>query len=237
MKKLADLLSLTIQMLDSGFSPPNTAGSVGLPLQPNPLLHKLCPSDQLEYVQLVNHLAYSDERNRRNLGMSTFLKHLTLIHDFVCRGDGSDALRGLICGIEFGHKSFLINTRQLKILMFRSKSCMNGCFQRLGYAVCRPNRDFAAIFAEILPGYGVHCSTPRQWCVRTATDAVTWSLSPNIQFEFAGPIIEQTPAVTESQPAQKKPASTFMFAIEELLNPPTQCDIHRMFAQLPPLRS
>jgi hypothetical protein len=147
------------------------------------LISRLSPPDQADYLRLVHQFNSSEDRNKRNLGMSTFVKHLGMIHSFVCRGDSCDALRGAACGIEFAPNAFLINTRQLKKLMVRSKSCMNGCFQKLGYGVCRPARELQSVFAQILPGCSEQAFTARQWCVRKANDSHSISFTPNVQFD------------------------------------------------------
>lgn len=157
----------------------------------DPMICKLPATDQAEYIHLMNLFAYSDDRNKRNLGMATFIKHLGMIHSFVCRGDSFDALRGMICGIEFGVNSFLINTSRLKKLMYRSKSCMNGCFQKLGYNVCKPSHDISTLFSQILPGVSSQFLTARQWCVRKAGENPKLSLIPNIKIEIVGS--HQTP--------------------------------------------
>jgi hypothetical protein len=143
--------------------------------------------------------------------MSTFVKHLGMIHSFVCRGDSGDALRGAVCGIEFAPNAFLINTRQLKKLMVRSKSCMNGCFQRLGYAVCRPNRELSAIFGQLVPYSGEQVFSARQWCVRKATDSHSISFAPNVRFE----IVNEPEVVVQ----QGQSDGAWMFGIRNLLNP------------------
>jgi hypothetical protein len=196
----------------------------------NPLVSRLCPADQVEYLRLVNAFASSEDRNKRNMGMSTFVKHLGMIHTFVCRGDSFDSLRGVVCGIEFGPGSVLINTRQLKKLMFRSKSCMNGCFQRLGYAACRPSRDVESLFAQILPGWGAQLFTSRQWCVRRAVDSHAVTFQPNVHCELAA----------DGDPPAGGPApnSAFIFNIRNLLNhPPPDADFRPICdSELPPLR-
>ena len=207
----------------------------------DPLLCKLPPSDQAEFFNLVNVFAYSDDRNKRNMGMSTFVKHLVMIYSFVCRGDSYDSLRGVVCGIEFGLNSFLINTSRLKHLMFRSKSCMNGCFQKLGYTVCRPAHEITSLFAQILPAYGSHFITARHWCVRRVTEASTLCFIPNIKIEIAvfdTPPASPVPACEEKGGDEATPSESFPFDIQALLNRQAPvADIHRMKGELlPPLR-
>lgn len=182
--------------------------------------------------------ALADDRNRRNMGMTTFVKHLSMIHAFICKRDCFDALRGVICGIEFGNNSFLVNTGRLKRLMFRSKSCMNGCFQKLGYNVCRPAQDMASMFAQILPACGTHICTARQWCVRKAVDGVAWSLPPNITIEIAAGTDSSPSSPLSVEDKGTKSGGSFMYDIQSLLNIKAPVDgIHRMtFDKLPPLR-
>ncbi|EAY14197.1 hypothetical protein TVAG_373300 [Trichomonas vaginalis G3] len=136
----------------------------------DPFMMRLSYQDQIEYMRLVQYFQYSDDRNKRNLGLSTFAKHISLIHRFIYRGDSQDTYRGLLCGIEFGIDSLLINTSRLKHLMCRSKSCMNGCFQKLGYAISRPVQDFQTLFSQSGSSFDNAFINPRQWCVRRLQD-------------------------------------------------------------------
>jgi hypothetical protein len=162
------------------------------------------------------------------MGMPTFLKHLRMIHVFVCRGDALDALRGAVCGIEFGRNAFLINTRQLKKLMCRSKSCLNVCFQRLGYAVSRPARDIPLMFTQLMPGFAGHV-TARQWCVRKAIDPQAPQFIPNVACELAA---------DSDSPCVEAADSAFVFDIRNLLNHPVPGSDRSLIRipSLPPFR-
>lgn len=212
------------------------------------MLMSLCPADQAEYMRLVNFFQFANDRNKRYLGMSTFLKHLTMIHQFVYRGDAYDSYRGIVCGIEFGVNSLLINTGRLKKLMNRSKSCMNGCFQRLGYNVCRPSHDVTTLFLQILPGCSPSLFTARQWCVRKLSEGSQVCFMPNINIDIVGQTISQPQ--TPSSPRSPVEISTkvdrisnmeqketpFLFDIRELLNVHGAYDIRRMSqCEVPPL--
>lgn len=173
----------------------------------DPLFHKLDYSDQTEFSKVVTYFQLADDRNKRNFGMSTFIKHLNIIHHYVVTGksqtqkhwnqkDGLKSLpepkglknrsayvlRGLSCGILFGNGFLLVNTDKLKRITRRSKSCVNGCFQKLGFGVSRISPDFNGFFAEILQDCITGQQTtafqnstihqwvnPRQWCIRKAS--------------------------------------------------------------------
>jgi hypothetical protein len=100
----------------------------------------------------------------------------------------------------------MINTNQLRLLMHRSKSCVNGCFQKMGYTVCRPAEAISAIFARILPR-DVHADVlaVRQWSVRRADDASQMSFTPNVHDQIAADVT-----------AKDDPAA--LFDITKLLN-------------------
>ena len=193
-----------------------------VPTTTDPLVLLLQPFEQAEYFRLAHFLAYSDDRNKRNLGMQTFLKHLKLIHDFICKGDMRDSQRGLICGIQFGNNSLLINTSRLKKLMCRSKSCMNGCFQKLGYLSAKPSQDLSSLLCRITPGIRIEALNPRNWCVRKAGEKCTL-FNPNISLDMAHRSNDDSGSTsTVSSVASSSEEETshvrFSFDISNLLN-------------------
>jgi hypothetical protein len=125
--------------------------------------------DQIDYVQLLKYFQTSEERNRRYLGLSTFRAHLERVYEFIHKGDALDIYRGFVCGIEFGHNFIVVNTKRLKVLMCRSKSCVNGCLQKLGYLICRQQQDISGFFSAVLPGISTAFCNSRQWCVRISS--------------------------------------------------------------------
>lgn len=182
----------------------------------DPLVGALSPNDQAEYIRLAHFIATSEERNKRNLGMQTFIKHLSMIHDFIHKGDSKDNLRGLVCGIQFGHESLLINTSRLKKLMCRSKSCMNGCFQKMGYMPSRPSQELASLLCKITPGIRSEAMNPRNWCVRRAS-VKSQLFIQNVQMEIAAKV---TTPMTDAPSASEDETSTIpsILNISLLLN-------------------
>lgn len=196
-----------------------------------PLICKLNSQEQTEFSKIATYFQLADDRNKRNFGMSTFIKHLNFIHHFVVNGktqnqrndirmnkiknslnitdnynygdesnksgSSSSILRGIICGILFGNGFLVVNTDKLKRLTKRSKSCVNGCFQKLGFGVYRSPQDMNGFFCEILPeiliGTKINQTdqsnfiessednsaivsmvhkwiNPRHWCIRKASE-------------------------------------------------------------------
>ena len=191
----------------------------------DPLVMVLSPADREDYIRLAQFFTYADDRNKRNLGMPTFIKHLSMIHNFIFRGDASDCLRGLVCGIQFGVNSLLINTSRLKKLMCRSKSCMNGCFQKLGYISSKPSQDLSTLLCKLTPGFRSDALNPRNWCVRRAGEHCT-PFVPNVAIDMSQHISlqhsyesSQGQSVSQSSSSEEEaPHVGFSFDIMDLLN-------------------
>jgi hypothetical protein len=86
---------------------------------------------------------------------------------------------------------------------------MNGCFQRLGYSVCKPAKDLASVFAEIVPQFRTQLFISRQWCVRRAGELSIVSFSPNISVD-----------ITALETEQEAKENTHPLDISSLLNHP-----------------
>jgi hypothetical protein len=133
----------------------------------DPLVLALSFPDQCEFLRLTAFFKFASDRNKRNMALSTFQKHIQLIQNFVCHGDYMDFDRGLACGVMFGPNYMIVNTKRLKLFMGRSKSCLNGCFHKCGYGVARISSDDNRIIAEFSRRFGKPLPNPRQWCIRS----------------------------------------------------------------------
>ena len=205
-------------MFAESFPPPNIQ---------DPLLLTLSYQDRVEYMRLSQYFQYSDDRNKRNMGLQTFAKHIKLIYKFVAKGNSMDVVRGLICGIEFGKESLLINTSRMKCLMCRSKSCVNGCFQKLGYNISRPTQDIQTLFTQISPNINTSSFNPRQWCVRRITPTNDNDVFPaNFDIYFAELTCSSSASSSSSQLSSsesevvKQESSSIppLWSVEALLN-------------------
>ena len=139
----------------------------------DPLVLALPFPDQCEFLRLTAYFKYASDRNKRNMALNTFQKHLGLIQNFVCRGDYQDFDRGLACGVMFGPNYMIVNTKRLKKFMGRSKSCLNGCFHKCHYGVARISSDDNQIITEFSRRFGRALPQPRQWCIRSNDPHIT----------------------------------------------------------------
>ena len=178
---------------------------------------KLPLEEQQEFLYLRQLIASREAKTKKHFGLATFFEHLNLIHRFVVRGDKGDAYRGFVCGIHFGTGFLLINTTRLKRLICRSKSCVNGCFQRLGFSMGRSaHQNLHEFFQQIVPNLSSSLINTRQWCMRTSGEGASVCFVPSIVADVPVRQIEPEPEPEKKiDKVEKKP---FPFDITELLN-------------------
>jgi hypothetical protein len=193
----------------------------GSPLPPvDPALLKLLSlEERCHYDAMLSAIATDVQRAHKHSGVSEFVRHMSVVHGFIARGSVDDAMRGVVCGVEFGRGFLLVNTDRLKRVLFRSKSCMNGCFQRLGYDVMRPSQDIVCLFSRLMPNVNPELFAIRQWCVRLVGNSsvvfFTANLPETLSFHFH-------PAMTDTRRfvARPNPAPANFLNISSLLNRP-----------------
>ena len=170
---------------------------------------RLPPEEQQEFIYLRQVIAAREAKTKKHLGPTAFFEHLNLIHSFVVRGDPGDAYRGFVCGIHFGTGFLLINTTRLKRLICRSKSCVNGCFQRMGFPMGRDaSQALNEFFQQIMPNIGPSLINTRQWCMRLLGEDATVCFVPSV-----------VPNPPKKEPEKKEDEPKhFLFDIRELLN-------------------
>lgn len=128
-------------------------------------LNLLSTEDQKAYKDLQSILAAKDHRYNRNKRIVTFQDMLSQIKEFCVRGDSNDWKRYLVCGICWINNDIAINTRQLRILLGKSKSTINGAFSKMGYETL-PFKNNDNHLEEIIPFLKGNFSEARQWTVR-----------------------------------------------------------------------
>jgi hypothetical protein len=183
-------------------------------------------NDRGQYTQLVESIFQDLDKSRKHSSIPEFIKHISLVHRFIARGNSNDALRGVVCGVEFGRGFILVNTERLKKILFRSKSCMNGCWQRLGYDVMRPSHDVVCLFTRLLPHVSPEFFAIKQWCVRLVSDdsriCFAANLPEGIAFEVQGVSSTKwltTPQRTIAEIVQEGHEEFKFWDVKSLLNP------------------
>ncbi|EAX91627.1 hypothetical protein TVAG_307030 [Trichomonas vaginalis G3] len=126
----------------------------------------LSETDKEAYHQLRKALNSPNCKNRRNKSIQTFREIITSIKNYVIRGDSEDKNRSLVCGTIWLHEGIAINTHQLRLLMSKCKSSINGSFQAMGYETIPTGADSAGELINLYPFMKNNFMELRQWTVR-----------------------------------------------------------------------
>ena len=126
----------------------------------------LSHDDKSAYAQLRSALSSPACKNRRNKSIATFSEIVDAIHKYVEKGDGNDNKRSLVCGITWIDDGIAINTHQLRLLINKCKSSINGSFQAMGYGTIPTASDSASQIIQKFPFLKNNFSELRQWTVR-----------------------------------------------------------------------
>ena len=132
---------------------------------PNYFEH-LNEEDKNEYQKLRILLSDPSCKNRRNKSTKTFEDVVIQIKKFVVRNQEDDWKRSYVCGICWLENGIAINVRQLKILISKCKSSINGSFHRLGYEIIQPGAEYITSLISIFPFLKENFPELRKWTIR-----------------------------------------------------------------------
>jgi len=126
----------------------------------------LSEEDKEGYWKLRTALASPVCKNRRNKSIQTFNEVITMIKNYVVRNDDKILGRSLVCGIIWLEDGVAINTHQLRMIISKCKSSINGSFQALGYGTIPTGADSAGELIRKFPFMRNNFAELRQWTVR-----------------------------------------------------------------------
>ena len=115
-------------------------------------------------------MSQPSNKNQRNKRIETFSEALDKIKKFAVREDSDDWKRCLVCGICWLPEGIAINTHQLRILIFKCKSSINGSLQKMGFNVNLGRTDAANAMVNSIPFLKDNTPELRQWTVRKKSD-------------------------------------------------------------------
>jgi len=156
-----------------------------------------CPSywecltelDKTSYVLLRNTLSSPVCKNRRNRSAQTFQEIIDTIKAFVIRNDQEDINRGMVCGLVWIGDYVAINIRQLRLLLSKCKSSINGSFQMIGYSSVPSSAEATTLLINQFPFMKNSFSEMRQWTLRqqSTTNKLSEILLTKGKCEFLTP--------------------------------------------------
>ena len=131
-----------------------------------PFIDLLSYEDQKQYITLREKVGSTENRYNRNKRIQTFQEILSQIRDFCERGEDDDCKRYLVCGITWLGKDIAINTRQLRLLIIKSKSSINGAFAKMNYETVPIKGEESTALIQKIPFLKGHFMEMRQWTIR-----------------------------------------------------------------------
>jgi hypothetical protein len=134
----------------------------------NPLfLEMLSAEDREEFEVLRKRLGSRENRYNRNKRLVTLQESLDSIKAFCIRGRDDDSFRCLACGICWlDDGEIAINVRQLRVILAKSKSTINGALAKLKFITVPTKDDDAARLYRAIPYLKGHYLEMRQWTIR-----------------------------------------------------------------------
>lgn len=126
----------------------------------------LSDTDKFQYNRMRAAMSAPSNKNQRNKRIETFSESLEMIRKYAVRGESDDWRRCLVCGVFWLPEGLAINTHQLRILIFKCKSSINGSLQKMGYAASLGRTEAATAMVGSVPFLKDNATELRQWTVR-----------------------------------------------------------------------
>lgn len=126
----------------------------------------LSDSDKNGYLSLRSEISILNTKKIFRDRTGTFTKILQLIQKYAERKDDDDWKRFLVCGICWVDNGIAVNIRQLKILISKCKSSINGSLQKLGYLPSQLHVNTKLILFPLIPFLSKNYNELRQWTIR-----------------------------------------------------------------------
>ena len=159
-----------------------------VPLQLPNFYNLLSDIDRYQYnVLRTSFSAQQCNKNQRNKRVENFTETLETIKRFCCRGDGNDWRRFLVCGVCWLPEGIAINTRQLKLLIFKCKSSINGSLHKMGLSVNLGRTEAANAIVMSIPYLKDNLNELRQWTVRQIGTQCVSPISPPTPQPYSTP--------------------------------------------------
>ena len=130
----------------------------------------LSDSDKQKYFLLQRKIRQKTEKRHRGYRFDIFLDCIEKIRNFAQRGDKDDWKRCCVCGLCFLKCGVAVNSRQLKYLINKCKSSINGALKKMKYETISARGDINPELVDFLPILKGNIPELRQWSVRAPTD-------------------------------------------------------------------
>jgi hypothetical protein len=122
--------------------------------------------DQRRYLDMRSVLRNSEKRYKRNKRIESLQDSLDTIQEFCVRNLPDDWKRSLVCGVCWMGQEIAVNTRQLRLLVNKCKSSINGALSKMGYGTAPVKSVMTQSLLAYIPYLKGNFVEQRQWTVR-----------------------------------------------------------------------
>lgn len=126
----------------------------------------LSDEDKEKYLSIRETISNSDKRYKKNKRIESLQESLDMIQKYCMRNDSDDWKRCLVCGVCWMGQDIAINTRQLRLLVDKCKSSINGALSKMGYSTAPIKSSITAALLTYIPFLKGNFVEQRQWTVR-----------------------------------------------------------------------
>ncbi|EAY03784.1 hypothetical protein TVAG_232670 [Trichomonas vaginalis G3] len=126
----------------------------------------LSETDKEKYNELHQEFSSGVMKRARNGRAESFEEMLENIKKYCIRNDEDDWKRYLVCGVCWMDEAIAINTRQLRLLVCKCKSSINGSLQKMGFSTNMAHSESWKILFPKIPLLKDHFSELRKWTIR-----------------------------------------------------------------------
>jgi hypothetical protein len=179
----------------------STVPFLSLPDCPNHLA-LLAEADRIEYLGLRDRFHDELAKSKKGERLESFTDRLKKIRRFIDRQDEHDWKRSLVCGVVFLPDGLALNIQQLRILLGRCKSSINGSLQQLGYTSEPQTQTTSQDFLMKIPAGYHNTADLKKWTIRR-NPAASVEILPRSPFLIPLPSLWTPPAAPATNTMQQ----------------------------------
>jgi hypothetical protein len=176
--------------------------------------------DRAEFCALCRAFGRDQFTLSRDPRVITFPADLVRILKFIDRSPNRIEARAMCAGICFLGPLICLNTRQLKGIMGRCKSSINGLLQQLGYVTLRTRATTRFCLIRALPILAQYPAYMRQWTVRHVSEACTICFVSRFGPSTAVAVGLQSLVAEDGPPVPEMPVGHLVLQFEALVSEP-----------------
>jgi hypothetical protein len=171
---------------------------------PSSVWQSLSEDDRVEYFRLRTSFQQNPKVSSKDRRVIAFPREIHAVLRYLERSPENMEARCIITGLCFVGPVVCINTRQLKRLLNRCKSSINGSFQQLGYVAFRTKSKARSCAVAALPALERDQNLLRQWTCRVASQAAQVCFVSTFR-DVTFPDINETDLLDEKRPRRIGP--------------------------------